>query len=187
MPINIGWGSKQTQFHGSAGKAAALAPESPSSSQTATTAGASPNDDDDDDYAKPRISWRGDGAFFAVSSLSPPPLPSRTPRRRTIRTYDRHGALQSTSAPLPGLEHTLAWRPSGGVVACSQRFGSGGEGREGRHDVVFLERNGLRRGEFGLRVGEEGKRGYKVKELSWSSDSNVLAVWIWRDEGDSGE
>jgi elongator complex protein 1 len=63
---------------------------------------------------------------------------------------------------------------------------------------VFLERNGLRHGEFGLReagCGEKGRKvegngrkwGYKVREMSWSSDSNVLGVWIERDEGDVGE
>ncbi|KAJ2998288.1 hypothetical protein NUW54_g7046 [Trametes sanguinea] len=52
-PINVGWGSKQTQFHGSLGKAAAK------SSIPPTAIGASP---DDDGHA--RISWRGDGAYF---------------------------------------------------------------------------------------------------------------------------
>lgn len=82
------------------------------------------------------------------------------------------------------------------MIVGTQRFGTGsvgmGVGREGRHDVVFFERNGLRHGEFGLRV--DGKKqgeqklgwGYKVRELSWSSDSNVLAVLIERDEGDVG-
>lgn len=79
--------------------------------------------------------------------------------------------------------------------------------REGRHDVVFLERNGLRRGEFGFGAGvglglgfrravmngvgvEDGggmKWGYKVLEITWSSDSNVLALWIRGESGDFGE
>ncbi|KAG5650449.1 hypothetical protein H0H81_012203 [Sphagnurus paluster] len=177
-PINVGWGSKQTQFHGSIGKAAAQAP-----AQTAI--GSSPDDDQ-----APRISWRGDGAFFVVSTLSSagPPM-----RRRTFRVYDRDGVLQSTSEAVAGLEHPLVWRPSGNLIVGTQRFGfeGGGAGREGRHDVVFFERNGLRHGEFGIRAGElagkgggERKWGYRVRELSWSSDSNVLAIWIDREEGD---
>jgi elongator complex protein 1 len=163
--------------------------------------GSSPDDD-----AIPRISWRGDGAFFVVSSLSH--LPSDTspgvstknaPRRRILRVYDRQASLQSTSEPVAGLEHPLAWRPSGNLIAGTQRFGfeGGGQGREGRHDVVFFERNGLRHGEFGLRQAEVGgkgsvledkdrKWGYKVREMNWSSDSNVLSVWIEKDEGDVG-
>lgn len=181
----MGWGSKQTQFHGSLGKAAAQAP-------AAKAVGSSPDDD-----SLPRLSWRGDGAFFVVSSLSPPAGDGF--RRRILRVYDRQAALQSTSEPVAGLEHPLVWRPSGNVIVGTQRFGfeGGGAGVEGRHDVVFFERNGLRHGEFGLRVNEltskkvaerseERKWGYKVRELSWNSDSSVLGVWIERDEGDIG-
>ncbi|KAF7350896.1 polymerase II transcription elongation factor [Mycena sanguinolenta] len=180
-PINVGWGSKQTQFHGSLGKVAAQAP-------TVKVVGTSPDDDE-----MPRVSWRGDGAFFVVSSLSPA---SNPPRHRTLRVYDRQAALQSTSEAVPGLEHAMAWRPSGNLIAGTQRFGfeGGGSGKEGRHDVVFFERNGLRHGEFGLRVEDmsitpgsrvEGRKwGYRIKELIWSSDSNVLGLWVEKDEGD---
>ncbi|GLB37914.1 hypothetical protein LshimejAT787_0409650 [Lyophyllum shimeji] len=178
-PINVGWGSKQTQFHGSLGKVAAQAP-----AQAAI--GSSPDDD-----MAPRISWRGDGAFFVVSTLSPP---GPGLRRRTLRVYNREGVLQSTSEAVAGLEHPVSWRPSGNLIASTQRFGfeGGGAGREDRHDVVFFERNGLRHGEFGIRVHDLGlkgrserrKWGYRVRELSWSSDSNVLAIWIETDEVD---
>ncbi|KAK0212323.1 pol II transcription elongation factor [Desarmillaria ectypa] len=178
-PINVGWGSKQTQFHGSAGKSAAQAPSN-------VNLGISPDDD-----MLPRISWRGDGAFFCVSSLSP-----NQTKHRVLRVYDRQAALQTTSEPVAGLEHTLSWRPSGNLIAATQRFGfeGGGTGKAGRHDVIFFERNGLRHGEFGIRVDdlnvddtsktEDLRWGYKVRELRWSSDSNVLAIWITRKEGD---
>ncbi|KAK0495026.1 pol II transcription elongation factor [Armillaria luteobubalina] len=178
-PINVGWGSKQTQFHGSAGKSAAQAP-------TNVILGISLDDD-----MLPRISWRGDGAFFCVSSLS-----SGETRHRVLRVYDRQAVLETTSEPVAGLEHSLSWRPSGNLIAATQRFGfeGGGIGKAGRHDVVFFERNGLRHGEFGIRVGdlnidspskaEELRWGYKVRELRWSLDSNVLALWIMRKERD---
>ncbi|KAF7294045.1 polymerase II transcription elongation factor [Mycena kentingensis (nom. inval.)] len=182
-PINVGWGSKQTQFHGSLGKAAAQAP-------TQKLVGSSPDDD-----GGVRISWRGDGAFFVVSSSS---APADALPHRTLRVYDRQAVLQSTSEAVPGLEHTLAWRPSGNLIAGTQRFGATGglgAGNEGRHDIAFFERNGLRHGEFRIRADdlalpearsdvEKRKWGYKIKELNWSSDSNVLGVWIEKDEGD---
>lgn len=186
-PINVGWGSKQTQFHGSLGKAAAQAP-------TKAIVGHSPDDD-----TIPRISWRGDGAFFVVSSLSS--QNGSALKHRVLRVYDRQAALQSTSEPVAGLEHALSWRPSGNLIVGTQRFGfeGGGAGKAGRHDVVFFERNGLRHGEFGVRVGDLGvenreadqedggmKWGYKVKDVRWSSDSNVLALWIERNGGDIG-
>lgn len=183
-PINVGWGSKQTQFHGSLGKTAAQAP-------SITKVGSSPDDDN-----QPRISWRGDGAFFVVSSLSPEDANGL--RHRTLRVYDRQAALQSTSEAVPGLEHPLVWRPSGNLIVGTQRFGfeGGGAGKEGRHDVVFFERNGLRHGEFNLRVehlggkvegvdsGYQRRWGYQVRELDWNADSNVLSVWIEGDDGD---
>ncbi|KAG6825725.1 hypothetical protein H0H92_002707 [Tricholoma furcatifolium] len=164
-PINVGWGSKQTQFHGSLGKSAAQA-----------LIGASPDDD-----AAPRISWRGDGAFYTVSTLLP-----------TVRIYDREGALQSTAEAIAGLEHPLVHletllRVRNALADLKVR------GPEGKHDVVFFERNGLRHGEFRIRAidlagkgkGKEvGKWRYRVQELSWSSDSNVLVIWVHRDEGD---
>lgn len=57
---------------------------------------------------------------------------------------------------------------------------------------MFFERNGLRHGEFALReVARDAKKalaektaipwGYRVRDLAWSADSNVLAVWIERE------
>jgi elongator complex protein 1 len=181
-PINVGWGSKQTQFHGSLGKAAAQV------STVQEVTGLSPDDD-----LLPRISWRGDGSFFAVSSIT-----DETTRRRTLRVYDREGLLQSTAEPVAGLEHVLSWRPTGNLIVGTQRFGfeGGGRGREGRHDVVFFERNGLRHGEFGLREAHQKLMGvtwkpwgYRVREVLWNSDSTILAIWIESDdaEGDVGK
>ena len=55
--VQLGWGKKETQFHGSVGKQAA---------QTKTaTEGLS----EDDDFM-PRLSWRGDGNFFVCSFVN---------------------------------------------------------------------------------------------------------------------
>ncbi|KAF8627641.1 hypothetical protein AX15_004335 [Amanita polypyramis BW_CC] len=182
-PINVGWGSKQTQFHGSLGKAAAQAPAQ-------SKIGSSPDDDE-----HPRISWRGDAQYFVVSKLSPRSADGL--RRRILRVYDRQGVLQSTSEAVGGLEHTLSWRPSGNLIAATQRFGfeGGGAGKKERHNVVFFERNGLRHGEFGIRAKDldqqpidppSAKRqwAYRVRELLWNSESNILALWIEKEEGD---
>lgn len=126
-----------------------------------------------------------------VSSLSPESANGGR-RRRELRVYDREGGLQSTSEPVAGLEHVLSWRPSGNLIASTQRFGfeGGGAGKESRHDIVFFERNGLKHGDFGLRIAGAKKEGnswgYKVREVSWSSDSNVLLVWIEHEDRDVG-
>ncbi|CAE6474264.1 unnamed protein product [Rhizoctonia solani] len=184
----LGWGSKQTQFHGSLGKAAAVT--EPSITGQGGTDKPSPDDDN-----SPRISWRGDGAFFVVSSLDPRGAHSSV---RRLRFYSSSPTVHlSTSEYTPGLEGVLAWRPSGGLIASTQRFGyeGGGIGRQGRHDVVFFERCGLRRGEFGIRgcVATDnaeanksaGLWSYKVKELLWNADSSILALWVEHASGDS--
>ncbi|KAJ1302839.1 hypothetical protein OPQ81_003142 [Rhizoctonia solani] len=179
----LGWGSKQTQFHGSLGKAAAA-------SEPSTTGQGGINRPSPDDDNRPRVSWRGDGAFFVVSSLDPRGPGSSV---RQLRFYSSNPPVHlSTSEYTPGLEGVLAWRPSGGLIASTQRFGyeGGGIGRHGRHDVVFFERCGLRRGEFGIRNGSKTDNpeintpadpwSYKVKELLWNADSSILALWVER-------
>jgi elongator complex protein 1 len=147
---SVGWGKKETQFHGSAGKQAAV--------QKVDSSKFTKSEDDDN---QPRVSWRGDGSFFAVSDID------NNRDARVIRFYNREGVLQNTTEPVDKLEHGLDWRPSGNLIASSQRLPH-------RHDIVFFERNGLRHGEFTLQ--EKGP--HKVLELAWNADSSVLAVWL---------
>lgn len=183
-PINVGWGSKTTQFHGSLGKQAAKAP---------TVPGRSTSTPDDD--SRPRISWRGDAKYFSVSLLQD--------GRRVLRVFDHQARLQSTAENVAGLEHPLAWRPNGSLIASTQRFGNVPnanadenwaleKGQDGRHDVVFFERNGLRHGEFRLRESKSTRKAssslrcwaYRVHDLGWNADSSILSVWIERDDRD---
>ncbi|KAI7903384.1 IKI3 family-domain-containing protein [Cokeromyces recurvatus] len=149
---SVGWGRKETQFHGSEGKQAAQ-------QKIDTSKFVTSNDDD----SKPRVAWRGDGSFFVVSDVDP----NRS--ARVIRIYNREGVLQNTSEPVDKLEHVLDWRPSGNLIVSSQRLPH-------RHDIVFFERNGLRHGEFSLRETQDMKQ--KVLEVMWNADSTVLAIWI---------
>jgi elongator complex protein 1 len=171
-PINVGWGAKETQFHGSIGRA-----HLKSSPQSQTQIPEDPNDD-----GLPRVSWRGDGAYFVVSSLA-----RQTPQSgkgRVLRVYSNEARLQSTAEIVAGLEPSLSWRPSGNLIASTQkeiRTGPSDTQRTGKHGVVFFERNGLPHGGFNLRGDDRDSR---IKHLAWSSDSNVLAVHIERAHGD---
>lgn len=126
VPISVGWGKKETQFHGSLGKYVNQKKEdlSPSLSE--------------DDDRKPRLSWRGDAQFFVCSTIN------EGGDKRILRIYNRECVLQSTSEDVPKLEHPLCWRPSGNLITGTQKLSQ-------RHDVVFFEKNGLRHGEFALR------------------------------------
>uniref|UniRef100_A0A669B909 Elongator complex protein 1 n=1 Tax=Oreochromis niloticus TaxID=8128 RepID=A0A669B909_ORENI len=148
--ITVGWGKKETQFHGSEGKQAAqrkIQEVQPAVSW--------------DDH-RPRVTWRGDGQLFAVSAICP-----QTGARK-VRVWNREGVLQATSEPINGLEQALCWKPSGSLIASTQRHPN-------KHSVVFMEKNGLLHGDFALPLS---KVQAKVKELLWNSDSAVLAVWL---------
>ena len=147
--INVGWGKKETQFHGSEGKQAAQ--------QKPKMNVAFSNDDD----GKPRVSWRGDSQFVCVSIADP------SKGARAFRVFDRNMTLCSTSEPVDKLEHTIAWRPSGNWIAVPQRAPNG-------HDIVLFERNGLRHREFRLRKPAN----YRVRHLAWNGESSILAIWL---------
>ncbi|KAI1321045.1 hypothetical protein EDD11_008626 [Mortierella claussenii] len=155
VSVNVGWGKKETQFHGTEGKQAAQ--------RKVDTSTFTYSSDDDGQH---RLSWRGDGTYFCCSSKD-----TRL-GRRVIRVYNREAILQTTSESVDMLEHGLSWRPSGNLIASSQRLPH-------RHDIVFFERNGLRHGEFTLR----GTTDTIVRELAWNCDSTVLAVWLQRSTG----
>ncbi|KAJ2831078.1 putative elongator complex protein 1 [Coemansia furcata] len=158
-PVALGWGKRETQYHGKAGKAAAL-----ESSDAVAAQSAIGRVDDGEDDGQTRISWRGDGAYVAVSFIA-------QSGARELRVFSREGQLHSIAEPIEALKHTLSWRPSGRLIAATEKL-------EHRHDVVFFERNGLRHGEFTLRTQTR-----KVLDLAWNADSSVLAVTALVDTG----
>ncbi|KAJ2583825.1 putative elongator complex protein 1, partial [Coemansia sp. RSA 1836] len=159
-PVALGWGKRETQYHGKAGKAAALGSSEPATENEIVNARL----DDGEDDGQTRISWRGDGAFVAVSFIA-------QSGAREMRVFSREGRLHSIAEPIEALKHTLSWRPSGRLIAATEKL-------DHRHDVVFFERNGLRHGQFTLR-----KQTLRVMELAWNADSSVLAVTALVDTG----
>ncbi|XP_068181291.1 elongator complex protein 1 [Antennarius striatus] len=148
--VTVGWGRKETQFHGSEGKQAAQRKQ-PEVAPAASW-----------DDGQPRVTWRGDGQLFAVGVVCP------EGGARKVRVWNREGVLQATSEPVSGLEEALCWRPSGALIAAAQR-------RPHKHCVVFLEKNGLLHGDFSL---PPSKDRLQVRALMWNSDSSVLGVWL---------
>lgn len=189
-PVNVGWGSKSTQFHGSEGKQAAMA------AAQAPAAGDPRGPLVPDDDGLPRVSWRADGAYFVVSSAEPSADGAHD--HRLLRMYTRAGVLSATSDPcVRGLSHVLAVRPTGNLIATSQRMGGPyAPGRAGRHDIVFFERNGLRHGEFSLREDaasapdvplapsvpplDAWANEHTIQRVAWNADGTILAVHLLR-------
>ena len=153
--VSVGWGKKETQFKGK--KARAL--RDPTVPETVDEGLLHPSDDH-----TTTISWRGDGAYVAVNSIEGP--------RRIIRVFSREGVLDSVSEPVDNLLGALSWRPEGNLIAGIQLL-------EKTAKVVFFERNGLRHGQFDLRLSAEEllDLGPSIK-LKWNVDSSVLAVCL---------
>lgn len=152
--VSVGWGKKETQFKGKGAKAL----RDPTMPEKVDEGVLSPHDD-----GRTIITWRGDGAYVAVCTIE-------ASRRRIIRVYSREGILDSVSEPVDGLESAISWRPAGNLIAGVQRLSD-------HVEVVFFERNGLRHGQFSLRLTlEELKTSGKHIQLSWNNDSSVLAI-----------
>ncbi|UPX16794.1 Putative elongator complex protein 1 [Ascochyta rabiei] len=152
--VSVGWGKKETQFKGK--RARAL--QDPTVPEHIDAGELSPFDD-----RSVTITWRGDGAYFALTKVE-------QEQRRMIRVYSREGQLDSVSEPVDGLEGALSWRPSGNLIASVRRTSE-------KLEVVFFERNGLRHGQFDLRLTQEELAGWKSPlTVKWNSDSSVLAV-----------
>lgn len=152
--VNVGWGKSETQFKGKRSRAL-RDPTIPENVDEGTLSSY--------DCKQVTISWRGDGAFLAVNTIE-------EAARRMIRVYSREGSLDSVSEPVDGLESALSWRPSGNLIAGLQRL-------EEQVNVIFFERNGLRHGQFELRLSaDDQKQWVSAIDLCWNIDSSILAV-----------
>jgi len=80
--VNVGWGKKETQFHGSEGKAKRVAKEI-----------VGDGDDSDDSI---NICWRSDGLLFAIGFFN------KVSNLRFIKIFNRDGILQYISEALSG-------------------------------------------------------------------------------------
>ena len=181
--VSVGWGKMETQFKGKGAKAmerqrealkyAGLDLKEDTIMRDPTVKEMERGTLSPFDNAQTKISWRGDCAYFAVTTIEPVMIENSndTYERRVIRVFDREGELDSVSEACDGVEHNLSWKPQGSVIASTQRHYD--EDVEQVLDVVFFERNGLRRGQFNTRLDSKDS---VVQDLQWSSDSEILAV-----------
>lgn len=146
--INVGWGRKETQFHGTEGKAAAHKKTDEILVENAI-------ESDQSVF----IVWRGDDELFAVSYV--------TNTGRMFKVFNKEGVLKFTSEKCTGLGVPIAWRPSGSWIAIPQILPN-------KYTIALFEKNGLRHREIVLPFKHDQK---KVTKLLWSSDSEILAIY----------
>lgn len=159
--VSVGWGKRETQFEGRGAKAM-RDPTMPVKVDSGKSL--------ESDSGQMHLTWRGDGQYFCVSSLDNilSEQGEVNGTRRTIRMYNREGVLDGVSEPVDGLDEYVAWRPSGELIATVRKNFD----QDGEHEVVFFERNGLKRYSFSLGIESDAE----VVELSWNSNSEILTV-----------
>ncbi|KAK6428027.1 putative elongator complex protein 1, partial [Oleoguttula sp. CCFEE 5521] len=154
--VSVGWGKAETQFKGRGAKAL----RDPTVPEHVDEGNLSKFDD-----ARARLSWRGDGQYVAMNSVL-----DSSPKRRIIRVFSREGVLESVSEAVNGLGAAISWKPSGQLIAAVQHLADS-------VDVVFFERNGLRHGEFSLRLNANELAEIRDNiDLAWNVDSTALAI-----------
>lgn len=84
---------------------------------------------------------------------------------RRFKVFDNEGNLQYTSEKQQGLEANLSWRPSGNLLATTQKV-------KDKYTVSFFEKNGLKHGEFDIPVNSTTM----VENIAWSYDSEILTL-----------
>lgn len=122
--VSVGWGKKETQFHGTAGKQAA---------KQQTDNGLVQSEDQLDKTIS--IVWRGDGELFAVSFVRD--------GFRLFQVYDKEGKLLYTSEKRNGLEAAIDWRPMGTWIGVPQILPN-------KYLISLFEKNGLKHREIVL-------------------------------------
>ncbi|CAM6119410.1 unnamed protein product [Calypogeia fissa] len=125
-----------------------------------------------------QISWRGDGKYFSTLAAQHNSSSSeRVSSTSSIKVWERDtGTLHSNGEPLSYLEPALSWSPSGACIATASNRADTREAPV----VVLFERNGLKRGSFGILATPESK----VLSLQWNSNSELLAAVIRDNDWD---
>lgn len=120
--ITVGWGKKETQFHGSVGKDGRKKQEIEIE-----------NFDDLDKTVS--CCWRGDGEFFAVNYVGV--------KGRMFKVFNKEGMSQYTSEICANLQVPIAWKPSGLWISKPEVHPS-------KYSITLFERNGLKHNELVL-------------------------------------
>lgn len=152
--VNVGWGNKETQFHGTEGKAAA---------KQKPVELLEPIDVNHLDRTA-SIVWRGDSEFFAISFVG-------ETVGRMFKVFDKEGKLQFTSEKSVGLEAAICWRPSGSWIAIPQRLPN-------KYVIALFEKNGLKHREIVLPIKTTDEI---IEKLDWSSESDILAIYTFNE------
>uniref|UniRef100_A0A1I7VRA1 Elongator complex protein 1 n=1 Tax=Loa loa TaxID=7209 RepID=A0A1I7VRA1_LOALO len=145
--MTVGWGSKETQFQGIAGK---KQPRKIDDEQPTTVS--------EFDQRRILLAWNGDANYVVVSYVD-----NETNVRRFC-VFDHEGELISYLQQVSNVEETLAYRPTGNLIATSRCDGD-------KREIIFYERNGQKRSKFEYR-----HQGTAIDWMGWNTDGNIFCV-----------
>ncbi len=128
------------------------------------------------------MSWKGDGSQFALLNTD---KGAEGDRPVNVRVFSNELELVSKGrnvaegkgSQLKGVGSTVSFAPNGTLIAIAQ------ERVKGKHQVAFLEKNGLRHGDFDVRAPvlsdahrAQGHQTWEIRGLHWDITSTILAV-----------
>ncbi|CAA7389646.1 unnamed protein product [Spirodela intermedia] len=125
------------------------------------------------DVLNSRITWRGDGKYFAtLSGLQ------NTACSGKLKIWERDsGNLHATTDSKAFMGFSLDWMPSGAKLACAYNRND----EKKCPSIVFYEKNGLERSSFSINENMETQ----VETLRWNCSSDLLAASITCRECDA--
>uniref|UniRef100_A0A1I7XI19 Dolichyl-diphosphooligosaccharide--protein glycosyltransferase subunit KCP2 n=1 Tax=Heterorhabditis bacteriophora TaxID=37862 RepID=A0A1I7XI19_HETBA len=156
--VTVGWGSKETQFQGSAGKASRE--EKLDVSKVAY----------ESDSRKTHIKWRSDAQFVVISFFD------KNTGERKMSVFDRNGDFISRIKNESSIEEWFAIRPTGNYIATTRK------NNDLSRSIVFFERNGEKRYET-ITLSSAGQ----VIGLDWDMEAYCLAILLRYTEYDEIE
>jgi len=168
--MTIGWGARETQFQGSAGR------QKREKIDENTIPGPVSVKDD----RKVIVSWRADCQYFTVSTVEERDNPRKTEKPddpekiecRHLRVWNRDLELMSQCEEVAGMEKSLAMKPVGNIMAVTRVMNS-------KRDVWFYERNGQWR--YNFYAGDDDS---EIISIKWNSDGTVLLLHLRRNNID---
>ncbi|KAE9553077.1 hypothetical protein FO519_003710 [Halicephalobus sp. NKZ332] len=168
--MTIGWGARETQFQGSAGR------QKREKVDENTIPGPLSSKDDKEAI----VSWRADCQYFTVSTVEERSNPRKLEKPddpekiecRHLRVWNRDLELMSQCEEVAGMEKSLSMKPVGNIMAVTRVMNN-------KRDVWFYERNGQWRHNFFA-----GDSDADVISVKWNSDGSVLLLHLRRNNID---
>ncbi|VDK62423.1 unnamed protein product [Onchocerca ochengi] len=158
--MTVGWGSKETQFQGIAGRKQLRKIDIEQQPTTVSEC----------DQRRILLAWNGDANYVVISFVD-----NETDSRRFC-VFDHEGELISHLQQINNVEETLTYRPTGNLIAVSRCDGD-------KREIVFYERNGQRRSKFELGPHQ----GTIINWMGWNTDGNILCVQTKNSAGTAQE